>query len=136
MATDSAERSEVATATDETDTDAATAAETDADSSPDSETDAASSPDTRSVTVPTRVYKSVTVFSTLFAVVTVVAGFVLLDAATNRASVSLANADPVLALAGIGLIVLGAVTYAFSTRFQAEEMGNAKDDDDEPSNNG
>ncbi|MEF8853187.1 MAG: hypothetical protein V5A28_12355 [Haloarculaceae archaeon] len=93
-------------------------------------------PDTRSVAVPTRVYKSVTVFSTLFAVLTVVVGFVLLDAATKRASVSLAEADPVLALAGLGSIVLGTVTYAFSTRFKAEEMGNAKDADDEPSNNG
>jgi adenosylcobinamide-phosphate synthase len=67
---------------------------------------------------------------------TVVAGFVSLDAATNRASVSLSEADPVLALSGVGLIVLGAVTYAFSTRFKAAEMGNAKDDDDERSNNG
>ena len=98
--------------------------------------DADGSTDARTVVVPTRVYKSVTVFSTLFAVVTVVAGFVLLDAATNRASVSLSEADPVLALSGVGLIVLGAVTYAFSTRFKAAEMGNAKDDDDEPSNNG
>lgn len=96
----------------------------------------ASSLDARSVTVPTRVYKSVTVFSTLFAVLMVVVGFVLLDAATQRASISLAEADPVLALAGLGAIVLGAVTYAFSTRFKAAEMGNAKDADDEPSNNG
>jgi hypothetical protein len=113
------------------------AAETDtatvSDPTPDSD---ASGIGARSVTVPTRVYKSVTVFSTLFAVLCVVGGFVVLDVATNRASVSLANADPVLALAGIGLIVLGTVSYAFSTRFQAEEMGNAKDDDDEPSNNG
>ena len=109
----------------------------DATASPDS-TDApgdGSGRGARSVTVPTRVYKSVTVFSTLFAVVTVVGGFVLLDAATQRASVSLAEADPVLALLGLGSIVLGAVTYAFSTRFQAEGMGNAKDDD-EPSDNG
>ena len=98
--------------------------------------DADGSTDARTVVVPTRVYKSVTVFSTLFAVVAVVAGFVSLDAATNRASVSLSEADPVLALSGVGLIVLGAVTYAFSTRFKAAEMGNAKDDDDEPSNNG
>jgi hypothetical protein len=98
--------------------------------------DTGSGPDARSVTVPTRVYKSVTVFSTLFAVVTVVGGFIALDVATERASVSLAEADPLLALAGLALIVLGAVTYAFSTRFQAEEMGNAKDDDDEQSNNG
>ena len=113
------------------------AADSPAADSSDSTTESdTSGPDARSVTVPTRVYKSVTVFSTLFAVVTVVGGFVVLDAATKRASVSLAEADPVLALAGIGLIVIGAVTYAFSTRFQAEEMGNAKDDDDEPSNNG
>jgi len=147
MATDSAEgATEVATAADGADDDS-----TSAETAPDDATDASTtvedppesdSPGTtsglgaRSVTVPSRVYKSVTVFSTLFAVVTVVGGFVVLDAATNRASVSLAEADPVLALAGIGLIVLGAVTYAFSTRFQAEEMGNAKDDDDEPSNNG
>jgi hypothetical protein len=103
---------------------------------PDPDPDTDGRPDARSVVVPTRVYKSVTVFSTLFAVVTVVAGFVSLDAATNRASVSLSEADPVLALSGVGLIVLGAVTYAFSTRFKAAEMGNAKDDDDEPSNNG
>ena len=106
------------------------------DPGPDPDADTDGRPDARSVVVPTRVYKSVTVFSTLFAVVTVVAGFVSLDAATNRASVSLSEADPVLALSGVGLIVLGAVTYAFSTRFKAAEMGNAKDDDDEPSNNG
>jgi hypothetical protein len=134
-------------ATDTADADAGTSSENVGDDAPAAGTDAADSHDStaesdasglgaRSVTVPTRVYKAVTVFSTLFAVVTVVVGFIVLDAATNRASVSLANADPLLALVGIGLIVLGAVTYAFSTRFQAEEMGNAKDDDDEPSNNG
>jgi hypothetical protein len=116
----------------------ATTGSRDATASPDSTDDASDGTGrgARSVTVPTRVYKSVTVFSTLFAVVTVVGGFVLLDAATQRASVSLAEADPVLALLGLGSIVLGAVTYAFSTRFQAEGMGNAKDDDDEPSDNG
>lgn len=114
--------------------DGGTAAKPEPEPNPDPDTDGR--PDARSVVVPTRVYKSVTVFSTLFAVVTVVAGFVSLDAATNRASVSLSEADPVLALSGVGLIVLGAVTYAFSTRFKAAEMGNAKDDDDEPSNNG
>ncbi|PSQ00271.1 hypothetical protein BRC92_12825 [Halobacteriales archaeon QS_4_69_31] len=86
--------------------------------------------------VPDRVYKTVTVFSTLFAVVAVVAGFVVLDEATDRASVALSEVDPLLALLGVGLIVAGAVTYAFSTRFRAEGMGNAKDDTDEPSNNG
>ena len=90
----------------------------------------------RSVVVPDRVYKTVTVFSTLFAVVAVVAGFVVLDEATDRASVALSEVDPLLALLGVGLIVAGAVTYAFSTRFRAEGMGNAKGDTDEPSNNG
>jgi hypothetical protein len=91
---------------------------------------------TRSVVVPDRVYKAVTVFSTLFAVVAVVGGFVMLDVATQRATLALSEADPVLALAGVGLIVAGAVTYAFSTRFRADGMGNAKDDTDEPSSNG
>jgi len=92
--------------------------------------------DARTVVVPSRVYRAVTVFSTLFAVVTVVGGFIVLDVATERASVALSEVDPLLALAGVGLIVLGAVTYAFSTRFQAPGMGNPKDDSDEPSNNG
>jgi hypothetical protein len=93
-------------------------------------------PETRSVVVPNRVYKAVTVFSTLFAVVAVVGGFIVLDAATKRASVALSEADPILALAGIGLIVAGAATYAFSTRFRAAGMGNAKDDTDVSSDNG
>lgn len=92
--------------------------------------------DPRSVAVPSRVYKAVTVFSTLFAVVSVVTGFAILDVATRRASLSLARADPLLALLGLGLIVAGAVTYAFSTRFRAEGMENAKDDTDEPQYNG
>ena len=92
--------------------------------------------DVRTVEVPTHVYKRVTVFSTLFAVVTVVGGFLLLDTATDRATRPLSEADPLLALAGLGLIALGAVTYAYSTRFQAEGMGNAKDESDEDSSNG
>jgi FtsH-binding integral membrane protein len=83
-----------------------------------------------------RVYKAVTVFTTLFAVVTVVAGFIVLDSATNRAQASLAEVDPLLALLGIGLIVAGAAAYAFSTRFRAEGMGKSKDDTDEGSDNG
>jgi len=92
--------------------------------------------DDRYVVVPTHVYKRVTVFSTLFAVVTVVVGFLLLDSATDRATRDLSQVDPLVALAGLGCIALGAVTYAFSTRFRAEGMGNAKDESDESSNNG
>ncbi|WP_122091348.1 DUF7315 family membrane protein [Halalkalicoccus subterraneus] len=88
-----------------------------------------------SVVVPTRVYKVVTVFSTLFAVVGVVAGFVLIDIATDRAQADLAEVEPLVALGGVALIVASAAVYAFSTRFRTAEMGNAKDGADEPSNN-
>lgn len=91
--------------------------------------------DDRNVVVPLRVYKAVTVFSTLFAVIGVVVGFVLLDVATDRAQADLAEIDPLVALGGLALIVASAMTYAFSTRFQAAEMGNAKDDEGEASNN-
>jgi len=95
-----------------------------------------SEPDRRRVVVPTRVYKSVTVFSTLLAVVCVVGGFIALDRATDRAQAPASEVDLWLALLGLGVIVFGAVTYAFSTRFEAEGMGNAKDDTAEQSDNG
>jgi hypothetical protein len=88
------------------------------------------------VVVPLRVYKTVTVFSTLFAVVFVLAGFVMIDDATNRATAPLSEVDPILASLGLLLLVGGAAVYAFSTRFRTEEMGKSKDDSDEDSNNG
>jgi hypothetical protein len=88
------------------------------------------------VIVPLRVYKAVTVFSTLFAVVFVLAGFVMLDDATNRATAPLAEIDPILASLGLLSLVGGAAVYAFSTRFRTEEMGKSKDDSDEDSDNG
>jgi hypothetical protein len=90
----------------------------------------------REVVVPDAVYKRVTVFSTLFAVAAVVGGFLLLDAATDRATAELSEVQPLVALAGMGLIVVGGATYAFSTRFRADGMGNAKDETDEISDNG
>lgn len=90
----------------------------------------------RDVVVPDAVYKRVTVFSTLFAVAAVVGGFLLLDVATDRATAELSEVQPLVALAGLGLIVVGAVTYAFSTRFRADGMGNAKDETDGRSDNG
>lgn len=90
----------------------------------------------RDVVVPLRVYKTVTVFSTLFAVAVVVGGFLLIDVATDRATLPTSEIDPVVAIAGIGLIVVGAATYAFSTRFRTAGMGKSKDDADEPSDNG
>jgi len=90
----------------------------------------------REVVVPLRVYKTVTVFSTLFAIGSVVGGFILVDVATDRASAPASEIDVPLSILGIGLILAGAVVYAFSTRFRTEEMGKSKDDADEPSSNG
>jgi uncharacterized integral membrane protein len=92
--------------------------------------------DRRDVVVPLRVYKTVTVFSTLFAVLSVVGGFILIDTATQRASVPTSEIDVPLGVAGLGLILAGSVVYAFSTRFRTEEMGKSKDDADEGSGNG
>jgi hypothetical protein len=86
----------------------------------------------RDVEVPMRVYKTVTVFSTLFAVAFVLAGFVLLDSATDRATASLSEVDPVVAVLGLLGIVAGAAVYAFGTRFRAEGMGTPKGKSDEP----
>lgn len=84
-------------------------------------------PGGRDVPVPLDVYKAITVFSTMFAVLAVVAGFVVLDVATSRASAAPEDVNVVLAVAGLGAIALGAVVYAFSTRFRAEGMGRLKD---------
>ena len=86
-----------------------------------------SGPRGRDVEVPFEVYKAVTVFSTLFAVGAVVVGFVLLDWGTNRATADLSDVNVVITLSGLACIALGAGTYAFSTRFRARGMGNAKD---------
>jgi hypothetical protein len=84
----------------------------------------------RDVEVPFEVYKTVTVFSTLFAVGAVVVGFVLVDWGTDRATADLPDVHVAITLAGLASIALGAATYAFSTRFRAAGMGNAKDDAD------
>ncbi|MFC7021422.1 MULTISPECIES: DUF7315 family membrane protein [Haloarcula] len=100
------------------------------------EDDSKPTADRRDVVVPLRVYKTVTVFSTLFAVLCVVGGFILVDTATQRASVPASEIDVPVAIAGLGLILAGAVVYAFSTRFRTEEMGKSKDDATEESGNG
>ncbi|MFP8955750.1 hypothetical protein ACLI4Y_03405 [Natrialbaceae archaeon A-CW3] len=90
----------------------------------------------REVVVPMRLYKTITVFSTIIAVVGVLGGFILLDVATDRTQAAASDVSIGLALLGVGLIVGGAATYAFSTRFRTAGMGNAKDDADEASHNG
>jgi hypothetical protein len=98
----------------------------DGDADPETGTD----PRGRDVEVPFEVYKAVTVFSTLFAVGAVVVGFVLVDWGTDRATADLPDVNVAITLAGLASIALGAATYAFSTRFRASGMGNAKDDAD------
>jgi hypothetical protein len=106
----------------------------------------------RDIEVPMRLYKTVTVFSTLIAVVTVVAGFLLLDAATLQVSflraliagalravglaVPTGVLSSVLAVAGLVVIGFGAGVYTLATRFRAEGMGKSQEDADEPSSNG
>ena len=81
-------------------------------------TSAGSAAGGREVVVPMRLYKTVTVFSTLVAVVCILAGFVLLDRGTRRATASPEEVSlPVVAL-GLALIVGGSAVYAFSTRFR------------------
>lgn len=93
-------------------------------------------PEGSDVVVPLRLYKTVTVFSTLIAVVSILAGFVLLDRGTQRATASPDEVSlPIVALA-LALIIGGSAVYAFSTRFRTEGMGKPKDDTDEPTDNG
>jgi len=97
---------------------------------------ASAGPRGREVEVPLRLYKTVTVVATLLAMAGVIAGFILLDSATNRATADLSEVNVVLALLGLALIVGGAAVYAFSTRFRTAGMGKSKDDTDEESDNG
>lgn len=90
----------------------------------------------RDVVVPLRLYKTVVVFSTFIAVVGVVAGFMVLDAATRRGQAAPEEVDAILALVGLVLIVGGGAVYAFGSRFRAPGMGKAKDDTDEPPSDG
>ena len=98
-------------------------------------TDGAEASD-RDVVVPFPLYKVVTVFSTLISGAAVVFGFVVLDEATQRASASVGEVDPLLALLGLALIAGGGALYAFSGRFRAPGMGTTKNDDAERSGNG
>ena len=99
----------------------------------------------REVEVPLRLYKTVTVFSTLIAIVAVVAGFLLLGAATigtgllYRTIVSLLSVlsltppegvlSALFAIAGLLCIAGGAVVYVLGTRFKAPEMGGGTGED-------
>jgi hypothetical protein len=106
----------------------------------------------RDVVVPLRLYKTITVFSTLIAAVCILAGFILLDAATLQMSVlrrlivtavEAIGVTPdqellggLLAVAGLSLMALGSGVFILSSRFRAAGMGNSQEDADEESTNG
>ena len=106
----------------------------------------------RDVVVPLRLYKTITVFSTLIAAASILAGFILLDAATLELSVLRSlivvaiesvgitpNQDllgGLLGVAGLVLMALGSGVFVLSSRFRAPGMGNAQEDADEESTNG
>ena len=90
----------------------------------------------RDVVVPLPLYKIVTVFSTLISGAGVVGGFIVLDEATQRASATPDEIDPVLALLGLLMIAGGGALYAFSGRFRAPGMGTTKNGETEESHNG
>ena len=100
------------------------------------ETHGEATPGGRDVVVPLRLYKTVTVFSTFIAIATILAGFVLLDRGTQRATASPEEVSLPLVALGLSLIVGGSAVYAFSTRFRAEGMGKPKDDTAERSDDG
>ena len=79
------------------------------------------------VIVPMGIYKVVTVFSTLIAAAAVVGGFIIIDMATQGGTAPLEEVNVIVALAGVGAILLGSGIYVFSTRFRTEGMGSPKD---------
>jgi len=101
----------------------------------------------RDVVVPLRLYKTITVFSTLIAAICILAGFILLDAATLEISVlrsllvlgiEAVGISPdqgllsgLLGVVGLGLMALGSSVFILSSRFRAEGMGNSQEDADE-----
>jgi hypothetical protein len=106
----------------------------------------------RDVVVPLRLYKTITVFSTLIAAASILAGFILLDAATLQVSVlrgllvlaieavwttpDQGLLSGLLGVAGLCLMALGSGVFVLSSRFRTAGMGNSQDDADEESING
>ena len=136
MASPDDQRSPPATDTDANGDEVAAKANVDDDTDADSVAEATDGSSGREVVVPLRLYKTITVFSTVIAVVAILGGFILLDMATDRAQAAASDVSIAVALLGVALILGGAATYAFSTRFRTEGMGNAKDAADEPTDNG
>ena len=101
----------------------------------------------RDIVVPMRLYKTITVFSTLIATVCILAGFILLDAATLQVSVLRAVLLDVLArvgltvgqelfsvvlgIGGLSLMAVGTGVFVLASRFRAPGMGNPQEDSDE-----
>ncbi len=80
----------------------------------------------RQVAVPIELYKIVTIFTTLIAVLAIVIGFLLIDSGTNRLRAPADEVNLVVTVAGVTMIALATVIYAFSTRFTPPERANDK----------
>ncbi len=80
----------------------------------------------RHVAVPLSIFKIVTVFTTFIAVGAIILGFVLIDRGTDRAQAAPEDVDIFITGAGVVLILLAAIMYAFSTRFTPQERANDK----------
>lgn len=93
----------------------------------DSDTSENRRPSDDDVIVPMSLFKVVTVFSTFIAAAAVVGGFIIIDMATRGGLASLEEVNVILALIGVGVIVLGSGIYVFSTRFRTEGMRSSKD---------
>ena len=101
----------------------------------------------RDVVVPMRLYKTITVFSTMIATACILAGFILIDAATLQVSILRSvllgglmaigltvEQEVFTALLGIGglsLMAIGTGVFVLSSRFRAPGMGNPQEDSDE-----
>lgn len=90
----------------------------------------------RHVPVPMSIFKMVTVLTTFLALAGIILGFLLIDRGTDRASAAPEDVNLLVTGTGVGLIVLAAVAYAFSTRFTPGERANDKGDSTKPDSNG
>lgn len=70
------------------------------------------------VIVSERAYKATTIFTTLISIALMFVGFYVIDKSINWPVGS--SIDPILALTGLGVMLIAAGLYVFSLRFKTE----------------